>query len=65
MPVVIILECVETLNYYIIMHQELSSIVDQLYFNDEQTNSQKKIRFMVFKGGKWTEEKLDEGSQKL
>ena len=37
--ILIILECVETLNYYIIMHQELSSIVDQLYFNDEQTNS--------------------------
>ena len=36
---VIILECVEALNYYIIMHQELSSTVGQLYFSDEQTNS--------------------------
>ena len=36
---VIILECVETLNYYIIVYQELNSIVGQLYFNDEQTNS--------------------------
>ena len=37
--IVIILKCVETLNYYIIMHQELNSVVGQLYFSDEQPSS--------------------------